>query len=384
MHSDTPKLITFMKATDVQRKRSSSTTKYLATTRWMRSLLVVIALLLSGLLSPTASALSYQRTVWLDIVPPLLTTEAEQRIAQERKDLLSHRPYLEQRLLAAQPLIRYIGQQVENKRLPAIIILLPLIESSYRLDGVSGKGAAGLWQLMPQTAKRFGLPINPAYDARLSVPHATTAALTYLSWLQDYFNGDWLLALAAYNAGEGRVRQAQQESGELGFWRLPLPTETRRYVPRLLALADIIQHAERYGVHLPNWQHGENLVSRQVTGPAHLSSLAQQGNWPLRELEAWNPAFRQGFLPAGLMYSLLLPPKQAAALDRQPLRPPPVVELGLDLTPIPPLLDLGALDDPLLIQSLAPEQQKRATLSLQRVTDPLGLQRTQAQPLISR
>jgi membrane-bound lytic murein transglycosylase D len=298
--------------------------------------------------------------------------------------LLSHRPYLEQRLLAAQPLIRYIGQQVENKRLPAIIILLPLIESSYRLDGVSGKGAAGLWQLMPQTAKRFGLPINPAYDARLSVPQATAVALTYLSWLQDYFNGDWLLALAAYNAGEGRVRQAQQESGELGFWRLPLPTETRRYVPRLLALADIIQHAERYGVHLPNWQHGENLISRQVTGPVQLSTLAQQGNWPLRELEAWNPAFRQGFLPAGLMYSLLLPPKQAAALDRPPLRPPPVVELGLDLTPIPPLLDLGALDDPLLIQSLAPEQQKRATLSLQRVTDLLGLQRTQAQPLISR
>jgi len=346
---------------------------------------LAVLLLLSGLLSPTVWALNYQQTVWLDIVPPLQTTEAEQRIARERQDLLAHRSYLEQRLMLAQPLIRYIGQRVENQRLPAIIILLPLIESSYRLDGVSGKGAAGLWQLMPQTAQRFGLPINPAYDARLSVPQATQAALAYLDWLQDYFNGDWLLALAAYNAGEGRVRQAQQESGEQGFWRLPLPTETRRYVPRLLALADIIQHAERYGVRLPNWRHGENLVSRQVTGPIHLSTLAKQGNWKLQELEAWNPAFRQGFLPAGLSYSLLLPPKQAAALDRQPLSPPHALELGLDLTPIPPLLDLGALDDPLLIQEPVPEQpQSHGATSMQRLADPLGLQRAQAQPLISR
>lgn len=344
--------------------------------------LAVLALL-SGLLSPAVWALNYQQTVWLDIVPPLQTTEAEQRIAQERQDLLSHRSYLEQRLMLAQPLIRYIGQRVENQRLPAIIILLPLIESSYRLDGVSGKGAAGLWQLMPQTAQRFGLPINPAYDARLSVPQATRAALAYLDWLQDYFDGDWLLALAAYNAGEGRVRQAQQESGEQGFWRLPLPTETRRYVPRLLALADIIQHAERYGVHLPDWQHGENLVSRQVTGPVHLSALAKQGNWKLQELEAWNPAFRQGFLPAGLSYSLLLPPKQAAALDRHPEAQPRVLELGLDLTPIPPLLDLGALNDPLLIQEPVPaQQQSHGATSMQRLADPLGLQRAQAQPWI--
>lgn len=375
-----------LKATELRRWRSllpSLRRGGLGHRRRVWSPIAVLALL-SGLLSPTAWALNYQHTVWLDIVPPLQTSEAEQRIAQERRDLLAHRSYLEQRLMLAQPLIRYIGQRVENQRLPAIIILLPLIESSYRLDGVSGKGAAGLWQLMPQTAQRFGLPINPAYDARLSVPQATQAALTYLAWLQDYFNGDWLLALAAYNAGEGRVRQAQQESGELGFWRLPLPTETRRYVPRLLALAQIIQHAERYGVRLPDWQHGENLVSRQVTGPVHLTTLAKQGNWKLRELEAWNPAFRQGFLPAGLSYSLLLPPKQAAALDRHPLTPAPVVELGLDLTPIPPLLDLGALDDPLLIQEGLPEQQKRAIPSLQRVTDPLGLQRAPAQPLISR
>lgn len=342
------------------------------------------ALLLSGLLSSTLWALDYPHTAWLGIVPPLQTTEATERIAQERRDLLAHRPYLEQRLLQAQPLIRYIGQQVENQRLPAIIILLPLIESSYRLDGVSGKGAAGLWQLMPQTAQRFGVPINPAYDARLSVPQATRAALAYLDWLHETFNGDWLLALAAYNAGEGRVRQAQQESGELGFWRLPLPTETRRYVPRLLALAEIIQHAERYGVHLPDWHHGENLVSRQVTGPIHLTTLAKQGNWKLRDLEAWNPAFRQGFLPAGLSYTLLLPPKQAAALDRHPQTQSRSLELGLDLTPIPPLLDLGTLDDPLLIRESQPEQQKRAITSLQRVTDPLGLQRAPAHPLISR
>lgn len=338
--------------------------------RWTRSLLLF--LLLGAGSQPLQARQSYREPGWLSIVPTFLPADAQQRIAAERRWLLAHRGYLENRLAEAQPLIRYIGQAVENRSLPNIIMLLPLIESGYRLDVVSPKGAAGLWQLMPDTARRFHLPMSPDYDARLAASSATEAALSYLQWLNEHFNGDWLLTLAAYNAGEGRIRQAQQQSGELGYWRLPLPDETQHYVPRLLALAELIQQAERYQLHLPEWQQGERLIGRKVTGPLYLTTLAKADHGSVAQLEALNPALRSHFLPAGQEYALLLPQAQALHITAQS-GPPPSDTLGLDMAPVPPLVILTALDDPLIIPHVEGLNVNSNPLSLQSVENPLRL-----------
>lgn len=311
-------------------------------------------MLLALMFLPTNPALAlggWQSIPWLGIVPPLLPPEARTRIAAEKQLLLAHKGYLENRLQQAQPLIRLIGQEVDKRRLPALLILLPVIESGYRLDVVSPKGAAGVWQLMPATATRYGVPQTTSYDGRLSLPIATHAALTYLSDLSKQFNGDWLLALAAYNCGENRVKGALQDAQQASYWQLPLPDETKRYVPRLLALAELIQSAERHGLNLPAWQEGDELVAREYTGPLWLSDLAHRGNWPLARLELLNPAFRKAWLPAGMSYTLLLPRDQAKRLDK---KPPRSVKPGIDTTPIPALLPLQSLSDPLLISHVAP------------------------------
>lgn len=174
------------------------------------------------------------------------------RIEWERRYLLSQRGYLASRLQQSAPVIRYIGQQLKKMRLPAWLVWLPLIESSYRSQAVSTAGAAGVWQLMPDTGTRFGLAVSAGQDERLLLDRSTQAALRYLQWLANYFSGDWALALAGYNAGEQRIKQAQEKAHQTAYCLLDLPAETARYVPRLLALADIMQHAKQYGLSLPD------------------------------------------------------------------------------------------------------------------------------------
>lgn len=209
------------------------------------------------------SVYAYSDRPWLSVFSALNEpgSDARQRITTERQYLLKNKNYLEKRISEVQPLIRAIAQEVDKRNLPNILILLPLIESGYRLDVVSDAGAAGLWQLMPQTAERFGVQVTANFDGRYSLSLSTDAALTYLSWLGEQFNGDWLLALAAYNAGEGRIQQAQEKSKNTSYWALSLPNETEHYVPRLLALAELIQNPELFGLSLPDWSSGTLLAS---------------------------------------------------------------------------------------------------------------------------
>ncbi|NJN48152.1 MAG: lytic transglycosylase domain-containing protein [Candidatus Competibacteraceae bacterium] len=129
-----------------------------------------------------------------------------------------------------------------------------MIESAFDPAAVSPKGAAGLWQIMPATGEQYGLQIIEGYDGRYDVHASTLAALEYLSYLHRFFKGDWLLALAAYNAGEGRVQQAMQANLDAGqdtdFWNLNLPKETQAYVPKMLALARIVFNPRHYGLKL--------------------------------------------------------------------------------------------------------------------------------------
>lgn len=316
-----------------------------------------------------AMAAQMQMTVET-MLPSPLEQPALARIQRERDYLLQNRAYLEQRLRQIQPLRQLVNLHIRQHRLPEALGLLPLLESGYRLDVVSSQGATGLWQLMPDTARRFGLRVAPQWDERLCLPQATQAALAYLGWLHRYFAGDWLLALAAYNAGEGRVRRAQRELAKPDYWRLALPEETRRYVPRLLALVEIIQHAERYALRLPDRHAPAALTTAAFTGPTSLAELAAAGPWPIEQLRALNPALRRSGLPGDKPYPLVVPSKQAGDWPGEAQR------LGVDMTASTALVPLDSLADPLISHSARGLDMQRRPAGAVGQRDPLGLGRT--------
>jgi membrane-bound lytic murein transglycosylase D len=136
------------------------------------------------------------------------------------------------------------------------LVLVPMVESGFRPTALSAKDAAGLWQIVPSTGRYLGLAYNDWYDGRRDIYASTQAALNYLEYLREIFEGDWLLALAAYNAGEGTVKRAlranQRINRDIAYWSLDLPTETMVYVPKLLALAHVVANPQSYGLTLQN------------------------------------------------------------------------------------------------------------------------------------
>lgn len=164
-----------------------------------------------------------------------------------------HPKHLQKILQNAQPIIYQVYELTRKHHLPAELALIPLIESQYNPASGARSGPAGLWQFMPGTAKKFGLTVNRHCDERRDVKASTKAALSYLSYLYKYFDGNWLLALAAYQSGEGSTQFSAHR--RMNFWDLPLHRETRDYVPKLLAIATIIKQPQDYHFSLPVARH---------------------------------------------------------------------------------------------------------------------------------
>ena len=179
-------------------------------------------------------------SVYLCTVYPLnaspLLTEFEHELAV----LTPYKKQIEQRLAVNRPLIQDIAKQLSSQSLPSQLILLPMLESSYDPKAVPHANAAGLWQLMPATAQRFGLKIDASQDQRFDIQASTEAAIEYLAFLHNKFD-DLALTIAAYNAGEGRVSRAIKKSGSRQFSALALPSETTQYVHRFYALRSLIE-----------------------------------------------------------------------------------------------------------------------------------------------
>ncbi len=167
---------------------------------------------------------------------------------------VAHKWIVQMIIKNSEPYIGYVYQQTQQRHMPAEFALLPMVESGYVPFADSSAGAAGLWQIMPNTASSNGIKINWWYDGRLDIVHSTNAALDYLLQLKNNVTS-WALAAAAYNDGEGDVLSAIDYNKRKGlstdYWSLPLPHETREYVPKLLALAEIIRNPSRYGITLP-------------------------------------------------------------------------------------------------------------------------------------
>lgn len=219
--------------------------------------------------------------------------------------------YLDRVLGRAETYLHFVLEEVERRAMPTEIALLPIIESGYMPTALSPRKAAGLWQFIPSTGENFGLKQNWWYDGRRDVYASTHAALDYLKQLHNRFNGDWLLALAAYNSGEGSVERAIRKNQQAGkatdFWSLDLPRETREYVPKLLALGALIENPEKYGLNLKSIPNSPYLVAIDTGGQLDLSVAARLADMSLEELKQLNPGFtRMAMAPEG-PYRLLLP-----------------------------------------------------------------------------
>lgn len=218
----------------------------------------------------------------------------DKRVQGEIHKLLSNRKHFTKVLKDAAPYIYYIYQQTQAYDLPSEIALIPFIESEFKPANRSPVGALGLWQLMPGTARELGVKVTRGYDGRRNVIDSTDAALRYFHTLGQTFNNNWHLAIAAYNAGPGRVSHAKKRAGSSNFFMLPLPRETRLYVPRLLAVAEIIAHPNKYNVQLPPVLNQPYFSKVTIEKPATLNSLARKSGIELKKLRTLNPDVRPG------------------------------------------------------------------------------------------
>ncbi len=211
-----------------------------------------------------------------------------------------------------------IEQIFAAEGLPQSLKYLAVVESNLQPDALSEAGARGLWQFMPATARLYGLEVNAHRDERLDPWRATMAAARYLKDLYAEF-GDWELALAAYNCGSGRVRQAIRAGGTRNYWHLRpyLPRQTSYYVPAFLAAAYVCQYYQLHSLEVrpvPEWMRAQARVL--VRGRLSLRELSQATGVPLAVLQALNPAWPQGIVSAHQRSALVALPEQAV----QPLR----------------------------------------------------------------
>lgn len=245
-----------------------------------------------------------------------LTAEVKQQIAWYQQ----HNAYLNVLITRAAPYLFYIYQQTQIRHLPADLALLPFIESEYNPFAFSKAGATGLWQFMPGTASGLRVQIDWWYDGRRNLMQSTEAALDYLTYLHEFLDDNWLLAIAAYNSGEGTVRSALRHNvlahKPTDFWSLALPKETRSYVPKFLALVAIIRHPENYHMTLRPIANAPYLTLVPLKSQIDLVEAARLAQIDIHTLRQLNPGYRRWATDPNGPFSLLIPIAKADTLKR--------------------------------------------------------------------
>ena len=243
-----------------------------------------------------------------------LDHELDRRSVQQEIRWFQRNPKYWQRLeTRMQNYLPYILEQVLEAQIPAEMALLPIVESALDPHAFSPYGANGLWQFMSPTAKQYGLKINLGYDGRRDIVASTDAAVTYLQHLNKRFD-NWLLAVAAYNAGGGTVSKAIRSSSSRDFFALNLPRETRAYVPRLLAMAAIVNNPAKYKVALPNVDMRPSFFVLNLPGPFDIAKIVAISKAPSANIYKWNPALKRSQTPSKGPHRLILPLTALVAL----------------------------------------------------------------------
>jgi len=266
----------------------------------------------SSVAEASTSDIASTEDLWQRIKNGYAMPELKSQYTTNHEAWYAARPdYVKRMVKRSEKYLFHIVQEVEKRGMPTEIALLPMVESAFNPQAYSHSRASGIWQFMPATGKHFGLDQTWWSDNRKDVTAATDAALTYLQKLHVMF-GTWELALAAYNAGEGTVQRAIERNRKKGlptdYESLPLPTETRNYVPKLQAIKNIMTNPEQFGLDIqtiPNRPYFTKVTAPQQID-AHLA--AQLAEISFDEFSSLNPEYNRPVIKAsGNVHEILLP-----------------------------------------------------------------------------
>ncbi|MGY8524087.1 transglycosylase SLT domain-containing protein [Paracidovorax citrulli] len=249
--------------------------------------------------------------IWVRIRRGFGMPDLEGTLVEDRTQWYAARPdYMERMIGRSSKYLYHIVAELERRNMPTELALLPFVESAFNPEAVSSAKAAGMWQFIPSTGKSFNLKQNLFRDERRDVLASTEAALDYLSKLHDMF-GDWHLALAAYNWGEGAVSRAIARNEARGlptdYASLSMPNETRYYVPKLQAVKNIVGNPSIYGVNLPSIPDHPYFVTVTTSRDIDVSLAAKLANMPVEEFRALNPSFNKPVILGASNPQILLP-----------------------------------------------------------------------------
>ena len=283
----------------------------------------------SGPLSALGSASPQQVTVvplaapvdiWDRIRRGFAMPDLDSELVRDREQWYASRPdYIQRMTERSSRYLFHIVEEIERRNMPTELALLPFIESAFNPQAVSSARAAGMWQFMPATGQSFDLKQNMFRDDRRDVLASTRAALDYLEQLHTRF-GDWHLALAAYNWGQGNVNRAitrnQRDGQPTGYTDLSMPMETRLYVPKLQAVKNIVARPESFNARLPdigNHPYFETISLERDMDVAVIARLAEISE---KDFRALNPSLKQPLVMAAGTPNILLPWDSATTFQR--------------------------------------------------------------------
>jgi membrane-bound lytic murein transglycosylase D len=250
-----------------------------------------------------------------------LKDTVDERVDREVEWFATRPDYMDRTFRRAERYLYYIVSELEARKMPLELALLPVVESAFNPTALSRAKASGLWQFIPSTGKRFGLKQNNYYDGRRDIVESTRAALDYFEFLAQEFDGDWYLAIAAYNSGEMNVSRAIERNRARGlptdFFSLELPRETEAYVPRLLAVRRIINDPKAHGLEFGTLQNQPYFVKVDVKGQIDLALAAKLADMSQEEFLAINPAFKRRITdPTGTHHLLIPVQNEQAFMER--------------------------------------------------------------------
>ena len=293
----------------------------------MRSALLLIFLILSGcqsvidknqtlasLKNNSVNTIQYSQEddLWQVIANRQDIKSVSNSRVESRIDWISNHPeYLSLISKRAEPFLYLVVSELEKQNVPIEIALLPIVESDYYPFSYSHGTAAGLWQFIPSTGRMYGLEEDWWHADRRDVLASTKAAANYLNDLNKMFKGDWLLSIAAYNAGPGRIQRAIDANIKIGkktdFWSLDLPQETEKYVPKLLALSQVIKNPSRYNQKLLKIDNKPFLKAIELDSQFDLALISQWTGLSIDQIYNYNPGLKRWATPESLPYIMLLP-----------------------------------------------------------------------------
>lgn len=255
------------------------------------------------------------QNLWLDIVQGYGFPEvSEHNFSNNLRWIEKHPKYMDKVTKQSEPFLFYITEQLRENNLPMELALIPIVESAYNPFVQSRSKALGLWQFVPRTGRYFGLQQNALYDDRRDVIASTNAAVRYLKYLNTLFDGDWLLTMAAYNAGEGRVQRAiaknKLQKKPTDFWSLPLSKQTQHYVPQILALSKVVADPAKYNVSLSHVSNDPYFTKVNLPNTIDMSQAAKMANIDPNIIRTLNAGHSKWIIGPSAPRELLIPIKE--------------------------------------------------------------------------